>query len=113
MTRLKTMQAKVEDILERFQTTRDDDRQLIGCIYKFYYDVDMSMPFREILLRDDLPSFETIRRCRQKAQEEHEELRGSTYARNQRKVMEGEVRAYVQDTCSSDEIKGQQGWRLS
>lgn len=76
MGRLKTLQSKVEDVLARYAVTRDDDKLLIGSIYALYYDVDMNAPFKEVLLNDKLPSFESIRRCRQKAQEEHAELRG-------------------------------------
>lgn len=76
MGRLKTMQAKVEHLLKKYPVTRDDDKMLIGAVYGLYYDVDMDTPFREILCNDKLPSFETIRRCRQKAQADHEELRG-------------------------------------
>lgn len=77
MGRLNTMQDKVEAMLRKHPRTRDDDRLLIGAIYTTYYDVDVRHePFASILLNDRLPSFETIRRCRQKAQSENEELRG-------------------------------------
>lgn len=76
MGRLKTLQSKVEEVLATYSVTRDNDNMLIGCIYALYYDVDMNAPFKEILLNDKLPGFESIRRCRQKAQADYPELRG-------------------------------------
>lgn len=76
MTRLKRMQDKVEYLLAQYPATRDDDRKLIGAVYTVFYGVDVNAPFKDILLNDKLPNFETIRRCRQKAQEENEALRG-------------------------------------
>ena len=66
----------VEDILLRFPKTRDNDKILVGGIYAIYYGVDVNESFKDIIMREDLPNFETIRRCRQKAQEQHPELRG-------------------------------------
>ena len=76
MTRLKRMQDKVEYLLAQYPATRDDDRKLIGAVYTVFYGVDVNAPFKDILLNGKLPNFETIRRCRQKAQEENEALRG-------------------------------------
>lgn len=76
MTRLKRMQDKVEYLMQMYPATRDDDRKLIGAVYTVFYGVDVNAPFKDILLNDKLPNFETIRRCRQKAQEENEALRG-------------------------------------
>ena len=75
MGRLKRMQDKVEYLLAQYPATRDDDRKLIGAVYTVFYGVDVNAPFKDILLNDKLPNFETIRRCRQKIQEENEELR--------------------------------------
>lgn len=77
MGRLVKMQDKVEHILTQYPITRDDDRMLIGAIYALYYDVDIKHEsFASVLANGKLPSFETIGRCRRKAQEENEELRG-------------------------------------
>ena len=76
MGRLKRMQDKVEYLLAQYPATRDDDRMLIGAVYALFYDVDLNAPFKQVLCNDKLPNFETIRRCRQKAQEENEALRG-------------------------------------
>lgn len=77
MDRLKTMQKKVEWALNRYPQTRDNDRLLVGVIYAYFYNVNVECEtFKTVLMNDKLPSFETIRRCRQKAQEQHPELRG-------------------------------------
>ena len=75
MGRLKRMQDKVEYLLAQYPATRDDDRKLIGAVYTVFYGVDVNAPFKDILLNDKLPNFETIRRCRQKVQQENEDLR--------------------------------------
>ena len=96
MEKLKTMQQRVEFCLETYPICRDDDNMLIGAVYAIFYDVDAKRTlFKEILLRKDLPSFETIRRCRQKAQEQRPELRGTRYAQKKRKDNEKRVREYV------------------
>ena len=77
MDRLKTMQNKVEWVLTHYPQTRDNDNLLINIIYKEFYNVDVSCrSFKDVTLYTKLPAFETIRRCRQKAQADHEELRG-------------------------------------
>lgn len=76
MARLNRMQDKVEWVLGKFPQTRDDDRLLICVIYARFYGVNLHATFKEIMVDRNLPNFETIRRCRQKAQEQHPELRG-------------------------------------
>lgn len=98
MDRLKTIQGRVEFCLETYPICRDDDKVLIGTVYSIFYDIDpKTITLKEILLRNDLPSFETIRRCRQKAQEQRPELRGTREARQRRKENERRVRAYVKE----------------
>ena len=76
MGRLDRMQDKVEWALNKYPQTRDNDRLLICVIYARFYGADLTAPFKATMLNKDLPNFETIRRCRQKAQADHEELRG-------------------------------------
>lgn len=77
MGRLNTMQSKVENVLRIYPETRDSDRLLICSIYRSYYNVNVwDESFADVLADETLPSFETIRRCRQKAQSDHVELRG-------------------------------------
>lgn len=77
MSRLTTIAQMVESILEQYPGTRDDDRELIQVLYGKYYGVDYYQPFGSVLRRKDLPSFESIRRTRQKIQEQNESLRGT------------------------------------
>ena len=96
MEQLKNMQQKVEYCLGKFPICRDDDNMLIGAVYSIFYDVDVKhVTFKDILLRTDLPSFETIRRCRQKAQEQCPELRGTKHTQKKRKDNEKRVRKYA------------------
>ena len=96
MEKLKTMQSRVEFCLETYPICRDDDRILIGAIYNIFYGFDVkTRTAKDMLTCDALPSFETIRRCRQKAQEQRPELRGTRYAQKKRKDNEKRVREYV------------------
>ena len=72
--RLRTLTQKVWFCLEKHPETRSDDRELIKTLYDEFYGV-WSEPFYMVLNRKELPSFESIRRCRQKIQEENEDLR--------------------------------------
>ena len=76
MSRLQKIQTQVQDILERFPSTRSNDRLLIRTMYERYYGVDYYDSFGSIMMRTDLPSFESIRRARQKIQADREDLRG-------------------------------------
>ena len=76
MDRLKTMQSKVEWVLAKFPQTRDNDKLLVCVIYARFYKVNLHDSFKTVMTNEYLPSTETIRRCRQKAQEQHPELRG-------------------------------------
>lgn len=96
MEKLKTMQQRIEFCLETYPMCRDDDNILIGTVLSIFYNVDVKhITLKETLLRTDLPSFETIRRCRQKAQEQRPELRGTRYTQKKRKDNEKRVREYV------------------
>lgn len=77
MSRLKTVAKMVENILRNYPVTRDDDRELIRYLYARYYGINYYMPFGKVITNTDLPSFESIRRTRQKLQADNEELRGS------------------------------------
>ena len=73
LTKVKSM--VLFELTERPET-RSSDRILIYRIYDDYYGV-ANMPFFDVLLMDDLPSFETIRRCRAKIQAERPDLRAN------------------------------------
>ena len=70
-------------ILENYPETRSDDRKLIEILYDEFYGV-WDVPFYIAIRNKSLPSFETIRRCRQKIQEENESLRAAKEVEDER-----------------------------
>ena len=72
---LKTLAKQVEQILEDYPVARGDDRFLITAIYSKYTCVDA--PFSKVMEDYTLPPFESIRRSRQKVQEQRPELRAN------------------------------------
>jgi hypothetical protein len=91
---------RVKSILEVNKDARDCDRLLISIIwsqdvYEMYNDVTIinAQEFLFLLEDGDLTSSETIRRCRQRLQEENETLRGYKY--KLRKQLGEEVRATI------------------
>ena len=77
MDTLKKMKDKVTFLLERYPRLRDDDFLLIGAIYSQFYGVDCYDGFLDVMKNHEkmhLPSFESIRRTRQKIQEERIDL---------------------------------------
>lgn len=75
MSRVREVTPKVVEMLKNHPATRSNDRLLIKMIYTDYYKVNPYSPFGEVVMRTDLPSFESIRRARQKVQEYCEDLR--------------------------------------
>lgn len=75
MSRVREVTPKVVDMLKNNPATRSNDRLLIREIYTKCYGVNPYAPFAEVMMRKDLPSFESIRRARQKVQEYCEDLR--------------------------------------
>ena len=75
MSRVREVTPKVIEMLKKHPATRSNDRLLIKMIYTDYYKVNPYSPFGEVVMRTDLPSFESIRRARQKVQEYCEDLR--------------------------------------
>ena len=75
--KLITIQQMVENVLRQYPGTREDDRELIQTLYGKYYGVDFYKPWGAVIRDKNLPSFESIRRCRQKVQELREDLRAS------------------------------------
>lgn len=74
---MKDMNQIAEMVFEELSSapiTRDSDRYLILYIYHDYYGIT-DESFDEVMRREDLPSFETIRRTRQKLQSVHPHLR--------------------------------------
>jgi len=75
-TQVGTIHKLVLEVLTKVPETRSSDRILISEIYTNYYDVG-NMAFWQVMEEPNLnlPSFETITRCRRKIQETHPELR--------------------------------------
>jgi hypothetical protein len=97
MMELKTIQQKVEEILKQYPGTRDDDRELIKTLYGKYYGVDYYKPWGAVIKDKNLPSFESIRRCRQKLQEQNEDLRGSKKSEEARLAKQEEYLEYARE----------------
>ena len=96
MSRLKTLQDKVEYCLEKYPICRNDDKILIPTVYKLFYDFDVTVhTAKDLLLDKNLPSFETITRCRRKIQEDRLDLQATNTARRQRSDMKIEIERYV------------------
>lgn len=76
MDKLKKVKDMVLFELENRPETRDSDRVLISKVYEDFFGIK-NEPFFEVLMRDDVPNFESIRRCRAKVQEVRSDLRAS------------------------------------
>ena len=81
---LKTIAQRVEALLRQYPGTRNDDRELFVTYYGKYHGIDYYMPFGAVMRNKKLPSFESIRRTRQKLQETHEDLRGDKQTEQRR-----------------------------
>ena len=89
---LKDKKDQVEYILKNYPQTRSDDFLLILYVYGVFYGITKADSFSDIMRNHNtrkLPSFETIRRCRQKVTENNPDLRGdrkTEQARYQKQV---------------------------
>ena len=92
--RLRNITQMVWFVLDRYPETRGDDRELIKVLYDEFYSV-WSEPFYMVMNRHDLPSFESIRRCRQKIQEENEDLRAVKEVEDKRIAAQEEYIAFA------------------
>ena len=78
----------VEHILRKHLDARDDDFRLYGWAVKAMHPEIMDMPFKQVMWQHkelDIPSFETIRRTRQKLQHDNPDLRGKMYLKRMEK----------------------------
>lgn len=88
---MKDLTAIVKKVLTDHKDARDSDFRTIGWVCAITKPEVMNMSFKEVLWRHsdlDLPSFETIRRTRQKIQHDHPELRGEVYEKRMAKQSE-------------------------
>lgn len=82
------LKKKIRTILERQPSTRDNDNLLIAIIWASETKATFTDEFLTKLAYGELTSSESIRRARQKLQEENEHLRGELYNERQRKGKE-------------------------
>lgn len=76
MEKLQKVKDMVRFELENRPETRNSDRLLIVKVYEDYFGVKND-PFVDVLMRDDLPNFESIRRNRAAIQRAESSLRAS------------------------------------
>jgi hypothetical protein len=88
----KDIKENVTSLLRRYPETRDCDMKLVAKYWR-YYD-----GFQSILdiYHSNVTHFESIRRIRQKLQEQNEELRGVRYKTRKNKL-EKEVRELIKN----------------
>ena len=88
---MKDLSDIVKKVLEDHEDARDSDFRTIGWVYKTVKPSVMDLPFKDVLWNHkkyDIPSFETIRRTRQKVQHDNPSLRGKTYLKRMAKQTE-------------------------
>jgi SMC interacting uncharacterized protein involved in chromosome segregation len=77
---IKAIKDKIKYLLEKYPHLRDDDNKLIANVW--YNEADKSLSteeFLKLLSQGKLTNSESIRRCRQKIQEQNIHLRGKRY----------------------------------
>jgi len=88
---VKDLNEIVKDILTRSPEARDDDFKVIGYVIKEVNPMAMNLTLGQALWNHtklELPSFESIRRSRQKIQHDCPELRGELYLKRMEKQAE-------------------------
>jgi len=77
---ISAIKDKIIFLLENYPHLRDDDNKLIANIWHNEVSINLdAKSFLSLLAKGKLTNTETIRRCRQKVQEQHPELRGTKY----------------------------------
>lgn len=88
---MKDLNEIVKDILTTSKEARDDDFKVIGYVIKEINPMAMKLTLGQALWNHselNIPSFETVRRTRQKIQHDHPELRGDLYLKRMEKQTE-------------------------
>ena len=90
----------VRRLLQNIPETRDNDMLLISMAIDHHFPIikisNNYNIFLKYFISGQLPHFESIRRCRQKLQEEHPELRGVSY-RKRKNISAPETRMDILD----------------
>ena len=89
----------VREILKNNEKARDDDRELTLRVHTNYYGVHPYAPYCDVMWNENLPSQESIGRCRRKIQESDFELRGS---RRKEEIRMEEQKAYIAYALDSE-----------
>jgi hypothetical protein len=97
MSKLKKLSKQVEAIMEEFPLTRADDRLLITTVYIRCYGVRPNAGFSEVMKDYTLPPFESIRRARQKLQEQREDLRADKLIEDFRMALQEEYIEFARE----------------
>lgn len=98
LNELKKTTDLVKKLLIQFPELRNDDDLLYRNVCKEIYPAVMTQFFGAVLRNRriyGLPSFETVRRTRQKVQATYPELKGTKRVREGRKAKETEYREYA------------------
>lgn len=96
MAELKRCSDMVKEILKENEQARSDDNVLILEVIKTYGKQNVSIgEYLKMQKVWKIPSFETIRRTRQKVQECHPELRGSDIAETYRMLLEDDYKDFA------------------
>lgn len=88
---MKDLTDVVKKVLTDHADARDSDFRTIGWVLRITKPEVMNLPLKQVLWQHkefDLPSFETIRRTRQKLQHDCPELRGEVYEKRMGKQSE-------------------------
>jgi hypothetical protein len=86
--KLITHAERIEQILREFQQARDSDASLYATLLRslgFDINTKTALDLLKGMHEGDVPHFESVRRTRQKLQEEHPDLRGQRYEERQKK----------------------------
>lgn len=89
MSTLKKIKPQIQYMLTMHPCLRDDDFLLLGMVYHTYYGIGYDDGFLYVMKNHKelgLPSFETIRRTRQKVQEENPALESSKAKKKERQI---------------------------
>ena len=97
MSRVREVTPKVLETMKQYPETRSDDKLLILMVYGSYYDVHPRTPIAEVMENKSLPSFESIRRARQKIQAYCEDLRAEKPVEDIRIAEQEEYIAYSRE----------------
>lgn len=94
--RLNTYKAVIKDLLTDYPRLRGNDRRLyLAVLWKMGYPLDVSI--RDFFNDDSFPNYESIRRCRQKTQEENPELLPDKETQEARRLAEEEYLEFARN----------------